>query len=52
MGFSLFVIIYILLSVEVVTRYSKVTDQAREPSKERRVDEEPGVASKRRFPLL
>jgi hypothetical protein len=52
MGFSLFVIIYILLSVEVVARYSKVPDQAHESSKERRVGDEPGVAGKRRFPLL
>jgi hypothetical protein len=52
MGFSLFVIIYILLSVEVVARYSKVTDKAHEPSEERCVDEEPAVAGKRRFPLL
>jgi hypothetical protein len=48
MGFPLFVIIYTLLSMDMVACRHKVPDKADESSKQRRVDKEPWVPGKRR----
>jgi hypothetical protein len=48
MGFPLFVIIYTLLSVDVMAHHRKVPDKADESSKQRRMRKEPRVPGKRR----